>query len=72
MTPKVALGIDAVCWVLATLAMWKWGSHSLAIVLGVFSVIYLYRCIKVMLQITKAEQMFQDTFDDFEDPRDYH
>jgi len=75
MTPRTALGLDTICWLFATLAAWKLGYTAIAVALGVFATIYLYRCVKVMVQITKAEQAAQtmQLFDDeFEDPRDYH
>ncbi len=73
MSPRLALALDTICWVCATVVAYVWGPVWLAILVGSVGVIYLSRCVFIMVHIMKAEQILvgYEVNDDVDNDRDY-
>ncbi len=58
-SPKIALAFDALCWVGIAFTLYYFEIYWLSAITGVFGVVYIYKAIRVMLEIIKIEQQMR-------------
>ena len=71
MSPRIALALDTICWVVATAILAVFGPTPLAIIVGVIGAFYLTWCVIVMIRIMKVEQSMIAFGHEIDDERDY-
>ena len=57
MSPRLALALDTIIWACATAALFTFEFTKTAIVVGILGILYLSRCVVVMVHIMRAEQL---------------
>lgn len=70
MKPRTALTLDIVCWLSLTLGLVLFEYYTAAAIVAAFAIVYLWRCVRTMLIIIKAEQTLA-LYEDY-DERDFH